>query len=50
MQVVNQLRYFIKRVDQAVGEMVRMAGGETNAFDAVNMRHGLQQGGEVGDL
>ena len=47
MQMIDQLRYFGERANQAVIKMIRVAGGKSNALDAFNVRHGFQQRGEV---
>ena len=50
MQMIDQLRYFGERANQAVIKMIRVAGGKSNALDAFNVRHGFEQSSKVGNL
>ena len=48
--MVDQLRDLRVRVDQALGEFLRVAGDEAQALDAGDLGHVFQQQGEVRDL
>ncbi len=50
VQVVDQLGHARIGVDQALAELLRVAGGEADALDAGELGDGLQQQREVGDL
>ena len=50
VQVVHQLRQARVGVDQALRELVRVAGGVADALDAGDLGDVLEQQREVGDL
>ena len=48
MQMVHQLRDLAVGLDQALAELVRVAGGETQALDAGDFRRIFEQQSQVG--
>jgi hypothetical protein len=50
VQVAHQLGHACVGVDQALRELVGVAGGVADALDAGDVGHVLEQQGEVGDL
>jgi hypothetical protein len=50
VQVVHQLAAPVVGLDQALRELVGVAGGVADALDAGDVGHVLEQQGEVGDL
>ena len=48
--MVDQLRHLAVGLDQALAELIRVAGGEAQALDARDLRGVFQQQGQVGVL
>ena len=50
VQVADQLRDFGVYLNQAVAEFQRMRGGETDAVDAIDIRHQGNEFGQISDI